>query len=192
MVIEQNEKTFGEEIRRLRTEKGMSLRELAKEADISNTYLSYIERGVHGPPSADKVKKLSFVLGANPDHLLKLAGHNDPEIAEWLRSKQEDLNPAIRKSQESGGIGLTGVIVASFILYALFKADREDTLLKNSEDGEDEFDFSQISPKELCDAFESQFKALDDTKKRDFAQLLKKTASLWLRNLNSPSQGESD
>jgi len=39
---------FGEKLRELRLQKGIGLRELAIRAGISKTYLSYIEKGVHG------------------------------------------------------------------------------------------------------------------------------------------------
>lgn len=96
MVNSDKNNAFGDEIRMLRLKKGLGLRELASRAGISRTYLSYIELGVHGPPSPEKVIELARVLEENPDRLLRLAGHLDPKVREILAENQENLSPMIR------------------------------------------------------------------------------------------------
>ena len=42
---------FGQYIRELRTDKGITLREFARQLDVSPTYISQIEQGNFGPPA---------------------------------------------------------------------------------------------------------------------------------------------
>jgi len=64
---------LGDELRRLRTRHGLSLRALAALAGISNPYLSQIERG-EKTPSPRILKALAGPLGVTEQHLLVLAG----------------------------------------------------------------------------------------------------------------------
>jgi transcriptional regulator with XRE-family HTH domain len=64
---------FGEKVRALRKEKGISLRKFAAQAEISPTYLSKIERGEFPPPAEEKVKAMARLLGQNEDEFLALA-----------------------------------------------------------------------------------------------------------------------
>lgn len=60
----------------------LSLRELAAMSDISNAYLSQLERGLH-QPSVRVVSQLARALGMSPDTLLAQAGLlDDPPAAE--------------------------------------------------------------------------------------------------------------
>ncbi|PTS71938.1 XRE family transcriptional regulator [Stenotrophomonas sp. HMWF022] len=43
------QKIFGEVLRRLRTERGISQQDLALEADLDRTYISLLERGLRQP-----------------------------------------------------------------------------------------------------------------------------------------------
>src|SRR5699024_2638525 len=61
---------IGEYIKSLREEKGLSLRETAKWANISHPYLSQIETGKHTKPSADFLFKVSTSLKVNVIALL--------------------------------------------------------------------------------------------------------------------------
>ena len=55
---------IGEQLRRLRTRRGLSLRALAAEAGVSATLLSQIERGVT-EPSLATLRRLAGVFGAS-------------------------------------------------------------------------------------------------------------------------------
>lgn len=61
---------FGERLRMLRRRKGMSLRELAAKADVSTSYLSDLERGARGAPTAPVLERLADGLGISVDALL--------------------------------------------------------------------------------------------------------------------------
>ncbi|NES70911.1 MAG: helix-turn-helix domain-containing protein [Okeania sp. SIO2D1] len=58
--------SFGKEIRRLRKEKNLSQRKLAKEAEINATYLSKIENGKNSYyPSDEVIGRLAKLLEAD-------------------------------------------------------------------------------------------------------------------------------
>lgn len=84
-------KTFGQKIRELREEKDLSLRELAKEIQVSAAFLSDIELGRRYP--SDKILlSISEKLGTSTDELrtydtrapiegLKRLANSDPNYA---------------------------------------------------------------------------------------------------------------
>lgn len=73
--------TFGERLRQLRKEKGLTLRALAEGAGVDFTYLSKIENGKAGYlPGADTIRALAQILGADPLELLTLADKVPPEL----------------------------------------------------------------------------------------------------------------
>lgn len=72
-AINMNE-TFGANVRRLREEKGYSLRTFAKKLRMSATYLSKVERDDFRPPVEKKVRAIAKMLGVDGDTMLALAG----------------------------------------------------------------------------------------------------------------------
>jgi transcriptional regulator with XRE-family HTH domain len=58
----------------------LSLRDLAALTDVSNAYLSQIERGLH-EPSVRVLRAIAEALSLPPDELLREAGLLDPEEA---------------------------------------------------------------------------------------------------------------
>ena len=68
---------LGEFLRAQRQLAGLSLRQLAELARVSNPYLSQVERGLH-EPSLRVLTSLAQALGIPPQHLLAYAGvHQD-------------------------------------------------------------------------------------------------------------------
>jgi len=67
--------TFGEFIRSQRKLAEMSQRELAKLADLSDAYLSQLERGLH-EPSVRVLHGLSEALNVPTERLLRFLGRN--------------------------------------------------------------------------------------------------------------------
>ncbi len=78
--------TFGETIREMRQAQQMGLRTAADRLGISPAYLSRIERGKERPPKPDLVKRLTTLLGGDPDLLFRLAESTDPDLAEYVHS----------------------------------------------------------------------------------------------------------
>jgi len=75
----------GEFIRAQRELANLSLRQLADIAQISNPYLSQIERGLH-KPSADVLKNLAGALKISAETMYAQAGLLDPESSRGDRA----------------------------------------------------------------------------------------------------------
>ena len=56
-------RTFGELVKLMRSEIGMTQRQLAEAVGMDNSYLSRIERGTYGPPSRQVAIKIVDELG---------------------------------------------------------------------------------------------------------------------------------
>jgi transcriptional regulator with XRE-family HTH domain len=80
---------LGEFLRAQRQLAGLSLRQLAELARVSNPYLSQVERGLH-EPSLRVLTSLAQALGIPPHHLLAQAGV-EPEAS----SSSSDVESAI-------------------------------------------------------------------------------------------------
>src|SRR5438874_2592344 len=63
---------LADQIRKCRTEQGLSLSELARRSKISKGYLSQLENSTLGPrPSADILYRIAFALGTTIGMLLE-------------------------------------------------------------------------------------------------------------------------
>ncbi len=76
---ESKHSDLGEFIRAQRERANLSLRRLAEKAEISNPYLSQIERGIR-KPSAEILKSLSRALEISANSLYRRAGLIDEEL----------------------------------------------------------------------------------------------------------------
>jgi transcriptional regulator with XRE-family HTH domain len=73
--------TFGKRLRLARKEKGMTLRQLAKEAGVNFTYLSKIENErVQYTPAAGTIRDLARILRADSLEFLHLANKLPKEL----------------------------------------------------------------------------------------------------------------
>jgi transcriptional regulator with XRE-family HTH domain len=70
---------LGGVIRTQRQLSKLSLRDLAARTDVSNAYLSQIERGMH-EPSVRVLRAIAEALSLPPDDLLREAGLLDPDV----------------------------------------------------------------------------------------------------------------
>lgn len=61
---------IGKTVYEFRKQKGLTLSELAKRANISKSYLSNIERNINRNPSIDVVKRIAVVLNIDLDIML--------------------------------------------------------------------------------------------------------------------------
>lgn len=61
---------LGEKIKKLRIDKKMSIRELSKKSDVSNGYLSDLERGIENNPSLKKLMNISTALECTISQLI--------------------------------------------------------------------------------------------------------------------------
>jgi len=64
---------FGQFIRDSREKLKITLRQLARDVEVSPTYLSQIEQGNFSPPSEEKIRLLAKQLKLDEDELLAMA-----------------------------------------------------------------------------------------------------------------------
>lgn len=71
MEMSQINVTWGQRLRQLRLERGLTATAVAREAGIARTTLHRIERGAHG--ASDEVKvRLAKAIGVSPNRLFDL------------------------------------------------------------------------------------------------------------------------
>lgn len=75
---EEESSALGQFIRDQRTAAHLSLRALAEKADVSNPYLSQIERGLH-EPSVRVLSSIARALNLSAETLLRQAGALGPD-----------------------------------------------------------------------------------------------------------------
>ena len=68
------EKTLGQVIAEAREKKGLSQRQLAKEANINNSELSKIESGIRKEPNPKILRKISNIIDVNYNDLMYMIG----------------------------------------------------------------------------------------------------------------------
>lgn len=79
--------SFGERVRRRRLELRLGLRDTARQAGISPTFLSRVETGAEKAiPSEEVIQNLSGILHEDFDQLMALAGRIPSEVAEFVKS----------------------------------------------------------------------------------------------------------
>jgi transcriptional regulator with XRE-family HTH domain len=92
---------LGSFIRDQRQKAEMSLRELADKANISNPYLSQVERGLH-EPSVRVLTSIASALNLSAETLLRSAGLLDGESDAARRRETEEViatDPLLRDDQ---------------------------------------------------------------------------------------------
>jgi transcriptional regulator with XRE-family HTH domain len=99
---------FGAYIRRLREEKDLGLREMAKMIGVSPTYLSKVERDEFQPPAEDRVKAIAEIIGCDADDLLARAGRVSTDISDIIKRHPVELAALLRttKGLTADGIAL--------------------------------------------------------------------------------------
>lgn len=74
---------FGEQVRHLREQRGMQLKELADRLGVSSAYLSALEHGRRGKPTFALVQGIIHVFGIiwdEADQLIRLAELSNPRV----------------------------------------------------------------------------------------------------------------
>jgi len=79
---------FGSYLRRLRKEKGLTLKQVEKAAKVSNAYISLVERGRRNPPHPDILTRLAKVYEVPQRDLLVAAGYLEDDSSERLERAQ--------------------------------------------------------------------------------------------------------
>ncbi|MGG3887802.1 helix-turn-helix domain-containing protein [Metabacillus fastidiosus] len=95
---------LGSCIREMREEKGLSGRELARRSNISQAYLSQLERGENKKPSPEIIKKIAKGLDVDYNELMTLAGYlYEPHLiqleTEKIQRDLENTKSELKKAQ---------------------------------------------------------------------------------------------
>jgi transcriptional regulator with XRE-family HTH domain len=69
---EANNRKFGEELRRLRQSRYVTITELAKKVGVSKSYISSVERGIFQPPTVELMETISIGLHLSDSERIKL------------------------------------------------------------------------------------------------------------------------
>jgi transcriptional regulator with XRE-family HTH domain len=80
---------FGSYLHNLRKSRGLTLKQVEKEARVSNAYLSQIERSKRRPPHPDILKRLARVYEVTHRELLIAAGYLEGESEQIKRQQIE-------------------------------------------------------------------------------------------------------
>jgi HTH-type transcriptional regulator, competence development regulator len=89
------DKTFGQVLREAREGK-YSLRKFALLVDVSPTYLSQVEQGNVAPPTADRVKRMAELLGANSDEWIGIAGRVPDDLPAIIQGSPTEVPDLLR------------------------------------------------------------------------------------------------
>jgi HTH-type transcriptional regulator, competence development regulator len=75
--------TFGEYIKDLRLRNGMTLRQVEEITEVSNPYISLMERGIRPPPHPSILKKLAKAYNVTINEMMEMAGYlSEPPLSE--------------------------------------------------------------------------------------------------------------
>ena len=88
-----NLQEFGRHLRELRTSQGIGVREASRRSEVSNPYISQIERGERRP-SPDILRRLAPVYGVPATELLDELDHL--EKPQTQISERDDVERALR------------------------------------------------------------------------------------------------
>ncbi len=101
-IIQGGCQVIGENVKKFRINKGLSLSELADRAGVAKSYLSSIERNIQSNPSIQFLEKIASVLDITVESLLHDTNDEDMnEIldAEWMDLIQEAMKSGVSKEQ---------------------------------------------------------------------------------------------
>lgn len=92
---------IGEQVKKLRQERKMSLSELADRAGVAKSYLSSIERNIQTNPSIQFLEKIAGVLNVPVNYFInEPTGDEDLDLdREWLSIVQEAMKSGVTKDQ---------------------------------------------------------------------------------------------
>jgi transcriptional regulator with XRE-family HTH domain len=90
--------TLGAAIRFLRAERGLTLRELARQVGVSAPFLSDVE---HNRRSTERLPELALALRIAPEALSRFDSRLAPELKEWVTSTP-GMPDLLRELKESG------------------------------------------------------------------------------------------
>lgn len=119
--------TFGEELRNIRKQKKLSLKEVAKKGELSHSYISQIENGKRNAPKPEIIHKLAFGLDIDSDELMYKAGYinrktysdklsenlseNKKELAEYTKEYLSEQLDALKSKDTNNNISIYDLLM---------------------------------------------------------------------------------
>ncbi|TLS49379.1 helix-turn-helix domain-containing protein [Paenibacillus antri] len=91
--------SIGNRIKAIRTQKRLSLSELAEAAGVAKSYLSNVERDIQSNPSIQFIEKMAATLKVPINSLLFGEQEDEPLDAEWTQLVQEAMASGVDKQQ---------------------------------------------------------------------------------------------
>lgn len=90
---------IGSRIKELRNQKKLSITELARRAEVSKSYLSYIERDVQKNPSLKFLSKIAATLDTSIEFLLGEEQEDQHDVldGEWTSLLQKAISEGLSK-----------------------------------------------------------------------------------------------
>ncbi|MDQ0271549.1 helix-turn-helix domain-containing protein [Cytobacillus purgationiresistens] len=88
---------IGNRLKTLRKEKGYSINELAAKAEVSKSYISYIERGIQQNPSLHVLAKLANSLETTVEELLYQRNNGIDD--EWISIINRGIEQGVTKRE---------------------------------------------------------------------------------------------
>jgi len=85
-------KNYGEYIKALRESKGLTLREVEKQTEVSNAYLSQLESSKIKQPSPITLHKLAELYGVKYEVLMEKVGYPVPQATSSVKSRKSENN----------------------------------------------------------------------------------------------------
>ena len=168
--------SFGKFLAEQRKNKKLSIRKLSAIAGISASYLSYIERGIHGPPSMEVTKELAKALEADEDEFLAKAGYVSREVSEAFEKNPKEVSGAFRKTSSDSNFGfLLALIVLALVM-------RNDSII-NEELPEPEEAYKQLKESFLTDD-------VSITDEREFFDFCSSIITCWKSDLEQKEKGK--
>lgn len=92
----KKQETFGQTLRRLREDTGVSLRSFAKMVDRTPTYISKIERDELAPPAEDVIREMARILEQDADDMITLAGRIPSDLPAIIKQHPKEMAMLLR------------------------------------------------------------------------------------------------
>ena len=125
---------FGPYMRKLRKQRGLTLKQVEKAAHVSNSFLSQVERGVRNPPRPDILNRIAGVYSVPAHDLMEAAGYIKAKPGEMRERERVELayQHVITDPNYSQGTRMKGQALSleakKFIIQIYEKATKRNLL----------------------------------------------------------------
>ncbi len=90
---------IGDRVKKFRTERKMSLSELAEQAGVAKSYLSSLERNLQKNPSIQFLEKIAHVLNIPVESLIHEQVDKAELDSDWMNLVKEAMASGVSKDQ---------------------------------------------------------------------------------------------